>query len=226
MIFAARDHYERELTYLHHFVEPGTVVVDGGANCGIYTTVAARLVGPSGRVLSFEPGTEAFSVLTKNIELNHLTNVRAHRAALSDRDGRARLYHLGRGPISFSIGRPKSTAVKSEEVVTRSLDDVFREEGIDRVGLIKLDIEGAEELVLRGAGQNIARSRPTIIFEVNAGAARQLGLHPYGAWELLRSWGYRFFSLTGCADLRELEKPPTADAIENVIAVHDRRWRR
>jgi FkbM family methyltransferase len=222
MIFAVRNHYERELRYLHHFVAPGMVVVDGGASCGIYTAVAARLVGPSGRVLSFEPGAEAFSVLTKNIQLNHLTNVRAHCAALSDRDGRALLYHLERGPNSFSIGCPKSTAVESEEVVTRTLDEMFREEGIDRVEFIKLDTEGAEELVLRGAGQSIARSRPTIIFEVNAVAARQLGLRPCGAWELLMTWGYRFLFLTESGDLRELDEPPMADTIQNVIAVHGR----
>ena len=55
MIFAVRGHYEKELAYLRHFVSPGMVVVDGGANCGIYSVAAGRLVGPSGRVIAFEP---------------------------------------------------------------------------------------------------------------------------------------------------------------------------
>jgi len=225
MIFAVGAHYERELVYLHRFVAPGMVVVDGGANCGIYTVLAARLVGSSGRVLSFEPGAEAFSVLKKNIKLNHLVNVRAHCAALTDRDGRARLYHHERGPNSFSIAHSENMAIESEHVVTRTLDEVFREENAGRLGLIKLDVEGAEELVLRGAGQVIADSCPTILFEINVPAAKQLGLHPYGAWELLRNWGYRFFSLTGCEDLRELDQPLRSVAIQNVIAVHGKRWK-
>ncbi len=222
MIYTARAQYERELTYLHRFVAPGMVVVDGGASCGIYTVVAARLVGPSGRVLSFEPGVEAFSTLRKNIELNRLINVRAHCAALSDRDGRAQLYHHKHGPNSFSIGHSGNTAINSEPVITRTLDEVFREEPAGRLGFIKLDVEGAEELVLRGARQVIARLRPTIQFEVNAAAAKQLGLHPCGAWELLKTWGYRFFFLSRSSELCESVKPPTVDTIENVIAVHRR----
>jgi FkbM family methyltransferase len=187
--------------------------------------LAARLVGSSGRVLSFEPGAEAFSVLRKNIKLNHLINVRAHCAALADKDGRARLYHHGHKPNSFSIGHSENTAIESEHVVTRTLDEVFREEDASRLGLIKLDVEGAEELVLRGAGQVITDSSPTILFEINVAAAKQLGLQPYGAWELLRNWGYRFFSLTGCEDLRELDQPLRSVAIQNVIAVHGKRWK-
>src|SRR3981189_491914 len=70
VIFALRHLYERELAYLERLVSPGTTVVDAGANYGIYTVAAARLVGPSGRVLSFEPGSQAFSVLKKNIKIN------------------------------------------------------------------------------------------------------------------------------------------------------------
>jgi FkbM family methyltransferase len=225
MIFAVGAQYERELTFLHRFLTPGMIVVDGGASCGIYTVVAARLVGVSGQVFSFEPGAEAFSVLTKNIQLNHLINVRAHCAALSDRGGSAPLYHHEHGPNSFSLGHPESTAVESEHVITTSLDEVFRNEDAGRLGFIKLDVEGAEELVLRGAKQTISKSSPTILFEVNASATKQLGLHPYGAWELLKAWGYRFFSFAGGADLSELDEGLKSSPIQNVIAVHGRRWR-
>lgn len=223
MIFAVRGHYERELTYLRHFISPGMVVVDGGANCGIYSVAAGKLVGPSGRVIAFEPGAKAFSVLSRNIHLNHLRNVRAYCAALSDKDGTARLYHHMHGPNSFSLAFPKKAVLDSEEVVTRTLDEVIREEGLDRVGLIKLDVEGAEELALRGAAQVTARFRPTIIFEANPAAAEQLSLAPSGTWDLLRTWGYSFFFLTRSGDLGELDEPPAADDIINVIAVHRRR---
>jgi len=224
IIFAVGAQYERELTYLHRFLTPGMVVVDGGASCGIYTVVAARLIGASGRVLSFEPGAESFSVLKKNIQLNRLANVQAHCAALSDRDGTAQLYHHEHGPNSFSLGHPERTAIRSEQVATLSLDEVFRKEDASRLGFIKLDVEGAEELVLRGAEGIIAKSSPTILFEVNTAATKQLGLHPYGAWELLKIWGYRFFSFAGCEDLRELDERPSSFPIQNVIAVHGNRW--
>jgi FkbM family methyltransferase len=224
MIFAVGAQCERELAFLHRFLTPGMVVVDGGASCGIYTVVAARLVGASGRVLSFEPGAEAYSVLRKNIELNHLVNVRAHCAALSDRDGTAQLHHHEHGPNSFSLGQPESTGNGSEQVVTVSLDEVIRKEEAVRLGFIKLDVEGAEEMVLRGARRTITEWNPTILFEINVAATKQLGLEPHGAWELLRAWGYRFFSFAGCGDLRELKGRLISFPIQNVIAVHSRRW--
>ena len=224
MVFAVGAQCETELAFLHRFLTPGMVVVDGGASCGIYTVVAARLVGASGRVLSFEPGAEAYSVLRKNIELNHLVNVRAHCAALSDRDGTAQLHHHEHGPNSFSLGQPESTGNGSEQVVTVSLDEVIRKEEAVRLGFIKLDVEGAEEMVLRGARRTITEWNPTILFEINVAATKQLGLEPHGAWELLRAWGYRFFSFAGCGDLRELKGRLISFPIQNVIAVHSRRW--
>jgi FkbM family methyltransferase len=219
MIYAVRELYEKELTYLGNFISPGMVVVDGGASYGIYTVAAARLAGPSGRVLSFEPGLESFSVLQKNIALNDFKNVLVFHAALADKDGTARLYHAGRGPTSFSLGEPGGASRKWEEVATRALNGVLQEEKADKVGLIKLDVEGAEELALRGALPFLASSRPCVIFEVNSPAATQLRLEPFGAWKLLGSLGYSFYSFAENGNLGKLPDPPP---IGNVVAIHNR----
>jgi FkbM family methyltransferase len=219
MIFAVRQHYERELAYLGDLISPGTVVVDAGANCGIYTVAAARLVGPSGRVLSFEPGMESYSVLQKNIEMNRFQNVRAYRVALSDQDGSARLYHDQRGPASFSLGNPNDEESRYEDVPTRTLSAVLEEEAVDRVALIKLDVEGAEELILRGMKKTLICSRPKIIWEVNPSAARRLRLSPFGAWDLLKGCGYRFFLLHDSGLPKEVVTPPPEDHITNLIAL-------
>jgi FkbM family methyltransferase len=219
MIYAVRELYEKELAHLRNFISPGMVVVDGGANYGIYSLAAARLVGPAGRVFSFEPGLESFSVLQKNIELNCLQNARLFRAALADKEGTASLYHSGRGPNSFSLAPPEHSSCSSEAVATLTLKKVLHQEKAERVGLIKLDVEGAEELALRGALPLIASSRPCVIFEINPRASQGLGLRPFGAWELLENAGYHFFSLLDGGDLRKLGTPPTGG---NVIAIHDR----
>jgi FkbM family methyltransferase len=219
MIYALRERYEKELMYLSHFISPGMVVVDGGANSGIYTVVAAKLVGDNGLVLSFEPGRQAFSVLDKNIRLNGFENVRACRAALSDKEGPAALYHHA-GPNSFSLGQPDRSGVDFEEVATRTLGQIMQEQNVDSVGLIKLDVEGAEELALRGGEAMILRSHPTIILETNGAAAQRLGLSPTGAWQLLERWGYRFFSLTEQGDLAALDHPPAASDTVNLVALY------
>lgn len=223
MIFAVRCRYEKELLHLGRFISPGMVVVDGGASCGIYTIAAAKLVGSTGRVFSFEPAVDTFSVLRKNIDLNRLENVRAYRAALSDTDGAAVLYHNMDGPNGFSLGCPRMLGLelKQEEVATRTLGRLAQEEGVQRIGLIKLDVEGAEELALRGAGQLIARLRPTIIFEFYRTGAEQLGLDPLGSWKLLKGLGYTFSCLAEGGDLRPLDHPPVSDEVINVIATHE-----
>ena len=219
MIYALRERYENELMYLSRFISPGMVVVDGGANCGIYAMVAARLVGPNGLVLSFEPGRKAFSVLERNVRLNGFENVHAYRSALADKDGPAALYHHA-GPNSFSLGRPEHSGVELEEIATRTLGQVVEEQRVGAVGLIKLDVEGAEELVIRGAEAMIRRCHPTIILEANGAAAQRLGLSPAGAWQLLERWGYRFFSLRKQGDLAALDHPPAANHTVNVVAIH------
>jgi len=220
MIYALRGQYENELLHLGRFISPGMVVVDGGANCGIYTVAAAKLVGTSGLILSFEPGAEAFAVLRKNVVLNGLTNVRTYRAALSDKEGTAALYHHRGGPNSFSLGATGAGGEAFEEVVTRTLFQVVREETALRLGLIKLDVEGCEELVLRGAISIIVRHHPTVLFEMNGTAAARLGLRPFGSWKLLESLGYGFFSLTERGELCELNQPPTGNDAINVVAIH------
>lgn len=112
-----------------------------------------------------------------------------------------------------------------EEVTTRTLESVLKEEGADKVGLIKMDVEGAEELVLRGVERVIAHSRPAIIWEMNPLAAERLDLRHAGTWELLSGHGYDFFSLNDAGIPRKLASPPAADDIVNLIAVHAERSR-
>jgi FkbM family methyltransferase len=220
MIYALGCQYERELMHLNRFISPGMVVVDGGASCGIYTIAAAKLVGPMGLILSFEPAGETFSVLRTNINLNRIRNVKAYRAALCEKEGNAALYHHSHGPNSFSLGSAGTQGIEFEEVPTRTLSNVAQEEGVQRIGLIKLDVEGAEELVLRDAEQLIARSCPIIILEMNRTAARRLKLSPIGSWQLLENLGYTFSSLTDSGDLVRLDQPPVGDDGTNVIAIH------
>jgi hypothetical protein len=82
LAFAMREQYDAELTYLSQLVRPGGVVVDGGAHYGSYTVALARIAGPAGLVLAYEPAQHAYSVLETNIGLNHLDTAIPIRAAL------------------------------------------------------------------------------------------------------------------------------------------------
>jgi FkbM family methyltransferase len=216
LVFAFRENYEAELACLREILSPGSVFVDAGANIGIYSLAASKLVGETGQVLAFEPSAQSFPVLERNIALNRLTNVRAFPSALAQDTGRAWLH---RGPNSSlnSLGKDPSWEEGGEAVVTETLDKVLNQPGIRRVDVIKMDVQGAEELVLRGACKTIASERPVIIFEVWPDGALLLGLSPTGSWELLESSGYEFFAVGRGAQLSAIKSPP---AIGNVVGIH------
>jgi len=215
-MFAFGEMYEPELLYLDRLLSPGMTFVDVGTCYGIYTLVAARLVGANGRVIAFEPATRSYAVLRQNIKLNGLANVRAYRVALSDRIGLSSLHHHPDSSRN-SLGMREGILGAPEEVETNTLDSVFGSGPSERVDVMKLDVEGAEELVFREARGILATSHPAIIFEVNPEAATALGLSPRGAWDILDGMGYGFFRILDRNTRIPLRAPP--ESVCNVIAL-------
>ncbi len=221
--FLLRDWVEPELRVLDRLLSSGDVFIDVGANIGLYALKGARLVGPTGRVLALEPGREAYDHLTSNLALNAYPWVMSLKAAASDVAGEAVLHHvpLGRDPQAFSL-IANDRALEGEVVETLTLDGLIARCGLTRVDLVKIDVEGAEPMVLAGAGAMLGTLRPAVIFECNAhinaggdtGAAGE-------AWTMLERAGYRFFRLVGDR-FTAIDAPPAAFC--NVLAVHaDRR---
>jgi FkbM family methyltransferase len=215
LIFVFRENYEAELAFLERALSPGNTFVDVGANLGIYALVASRIVGPSGRVIAFEPSQQSFFLLKENVALNSFTNVQIYRVAVSDRTGKAFLYH-GADPGENSLGKDPRLGSEGEEVETQSLDNALGQASVERVDLIKMDVEGAEELVVRGANKIVASHKPAIIFEVNQEASARLGLSPRGAWDQLKSLGYKFFSVKS----NGVHKANSLPLLGNVVAIY------
>lgn len=194
--FILRDEAEPELHQLDLFLRPGNIFIDVGANIGLFTLKAARLVGPQGRVVALEPGKAAREQLVANLSLNKFNHVTVIDKALSDVEGEATLHHVDKGgdPQAFSL-LADGTEKSSETVAMTTLDRVVTEHGLPRVDCIKIDVEGFEAHVLRGARETLSRWHPTVIFEVNCPTLLQSGEEPDGAWKILQASGYAFFRL-------------------------------
>jgi len=219
LIYAFRDHYEPELLYLERVLSPGKVFVDAGANFGIYTLLASKIVGEAGRVISFEPSSRVFPVLRRNIALNGFKNVLAFHVALTDKPGRARLYyHAAVGCDSLGKDASFEQDARAEDVSTESLDNVLKQSSVGRVDVIKMDVQGAEELALRGAIEIVTSTRPVVIFELFPEGAASLGLSPNGAWNFLEGHGYEFFIVDERGTVSRLLSPPPT--VANVLAIH------
>src|SRR5215472_3470052 len=157
--------YEKELFLVPHLLKAGATVFDIGANDGIYAWNLSRLVGPTGLVVSVEPGRRAFRALKRVVREERLANVRLHRAAVGATRGKANLYvpdytKTAQIDCSGHIEGPRETV----EMLT--VDELARRHRITSLDLLKADVEGAELLVLRGAQRVLAEFKPHLILEL------------------------------------------------------------
>ena len=129
------------------------VIFDVGAHIGVFAVAAARRV-PHGRVYAMEPDQQNFALLTRNAALNGLSNLVAHRIALSDRQGKTRLYRQAES-WAHSICKPmtKDGAIGSDVVVTATLRGFIADNAISRIDYLKMNVEGAEYRVLLQASK-------------------------------------------------------------------------
>lgn len=213
VIYVFRDEYEPELNVLPKVLGPGKTMIDVGGSYGVFSVVASRLVGEQGTVVTFEPAQATFDILQRNLALNGVSKVKAMRMALADKLGKLRLYHNADSSKNSLAEAGSSTDF--EEVEVRTLDSVVQDLGLARIDFIKIDAEGADELVCRGAAEVLKKFRPAVFFEQNAGAASKLGLKGHGTAEFLASLGYKFHV---CHDGEIVESADLAG--ENILAVH------
>lgn len=133
-----------------NLLRQGDVVIDVGGNVGYHALLASTCVGASGKVISFEPSPDTFVQFTRNRQLNNAENIDARQMAVSDRIGSVRL-HLaekgsqGQSSIVLSEGKPESV-----EVQCLPLAEALDPSLLERIALIKIDVEGAESLVIEG----------------------------------------------------------------------------
>ncbi len=156
------EYFESEVRLFRQCLRPGDVVVDAGANIGAHTLALAKAVGPSGRVLAFEPIRLNHQLLCANMALNSLTQVDCLQAALGEEEGVLRLDDVAMEAEGNFGGIALDAIPGATPVPQRRLDDVH---AFDRLRLIKIDVEGMEAGVLRGARATIRRLRPALYVE-------------------------------------------------------------
>jgi FkbM family methyltransferase len=173
-------------------------VIDIGANIGYYTILASRLAGPERRVFSFEPQAKIVSKLRRNIELNALSNVEVFPFALSDRSGTSTFNLPPGGAEAYGSmhANGRFTVAGTVQVETHRLDDVLEKLGNPKIGLVKMDAEGAELLILRGAAKLLSSpDKPDLIFEANEVNCKPFGYCVFDILQYVHSFGYRLQQL-------------------------------
>lgn len=137
----------------------GDIFIDVGANIGLMSIFSSRVIGNKGKVYSFEPVLETFTILQKNIEINKIRNVGAFNIGISDTKGKSFIYtnpYAGKGSSSFI--KPLDQSESTEyEIIIETLDEFLISHHLANIRMVKIDVEGWELHVLRGA-ESLLRS--------------------------------------------------------------------
>lgn len=188
--------YEPPITrvFLRHVPHRG-VVVDAGANWGYFSLIAAAAVGRDGRVIALEPDPRQFDALGANVALNAFRQVETVRAAAADRAGTLTLAgyddrEANRGVSRIAFASDAGAAGHRFEVTAATIDAIT--EGLPIVDLVKIDVEGAEDLVLAGMQRGLDGHRyRAILLELHPPLLRERGVDPEACLRRLQSAGYR-----------------------------------
>jgi FkbM family methyltransferase len=194
-------HHDVDLDFVRRLLAPGDVFVDGGANVGLFTLVAAAQVGRTGNVLAFEPGRAVRLRLLENIVLNGLSQVEVLPLALSSQPGQAsfRVFDIGGAGLNH-LGPTDGEAGEVETVALTTLDAALIPDDRRRLALIKLDLEGAEHAALLGAAEVLRECRPDLLLEIEPAHLRRMGSAAEQVASLLKPHGYQYFRPTADGD--------------------------
>jgi FkbM family methyltransferase len=193
-----------EFRAIPRLVRPGDVAFDVGANIGVYSVLLSGICGQSGRIWAFEPVPETCWRLRETLALNRCANVLPIQAAVCESDGIATMNLFDPGHCVWnSLGRPEMGPDGSKvlphgsiEVPSLSLDSFCDREGIDRINFLKVDVEGFEISVFRGA-ERLLREHLVdyICFEISQQPLKGAGFRSRQVFAELERWGYGVYEL-------------------------------
>ncbi len=183
--------------YVKNVVSPGMFCLDLGANQGFYTVLLAKLVGPTGKVIAFEPELGELKRLRKNLKLNSLEESDEHLKICETLVGKeyqgAVEFHVPLGEASRSSIGTIPAEVRSKNVQTVRVGQINLDRYLNsgrKVDFMKIDIEGAELGALEGAERILREDRPIIVMEVADVATREVGYQARKLLEFLEARDY------------------------------------
>jgi FkbM family methyltransferase len=219
----ARGVSDPELAFLRHHDFGDGAIIDVGANLGLFSLVARERFADR-RIIAFEPAPSTFAALSGNIALNGAANVECHQLAVSDRDGTAPFAVLENARANSSLKTTGGSPGTGIEIRCTTLDRFATEAKIDRIALLKIDVEGFEISVLRGAERVFAQARPHVVyFEICPALARGAGFAADSAAEFLEAKGYALHRIVADGSLEKVDRGEIANVtLDNWVGIDTR----
>jgi FkbM family methyltransferase len=220
-----QGYYEKyETKILSYFAETKNgSIIDIGANLGYYSVILGKLLKSSDKLIAFEANPQIIEMLNKNIDLNDLQDyVKVINCALSDiSDQKLKLYiPLKAGSSAASLNKlHPDDSNNSIEIITQRLDDLTQIRDLESVSLIKIDVEGAELSVIKGALETIRENKPVLFIELLRKWSKIFGYHPNDVLIILQDLGYKVFEVNG--ELKNIERIDESTVSTNFLLLPD-----
>lgn len=184
---------EKSKTRLFSLVKPGQTILDVGTNIGETLLNFARSTGPAGKVIGFEPDSASFERCMRNLSLNNFKNVHLEKFALAHEENEFLMSKSDlRNPGANFLNYPDTNEHNAARTFIKAirLDDYALRNELNQVDLIKIDVEGFEYNVLKGAEQTILKHRPLLFVELSHTLLKRQGTSASALVELLEKWDY------------------------------------
>lgn len=210
-----------ELEFLRRHDFGDGAIIDVGANLGLFSLVMSERF-PDRRIVAFEPAPSTFAALSKNIARNGAANIECHQLAVADHDGTSTFVVLESARANSAIAVAKPTAGKyAIDIECITLDRFCGAGDLERIALMKVDVEGFEISVFRGAEHVLSRVRPRVVyFEVCPALARSVGFEPAAAAVVLEEKGYALHRLLGDGRLQNVHSRDVNEVVlENWVGL-------
>jgi len=228
MLVTPSEHIQQQLFWYGYYEKPisllmekvtkaHSIVLDIGAHIGYFTLVAAK-IAKNGRVYAFEPVAKVFQRLQKNIAENNLSNAITVHAAVGEAGNDSLIYISNEDNMGMSSLRPpENFSGFTQPITVMSIDEWIKKTGIDKVDVIKLDVEGSELFALQGMKQTLTNLKPVMIVEINAATLAYFDLTPGEVVHFVLDLGYLCFNVTSNGFLERISNERVA---ENVAFIH------
>jgi FkbM family methyltransferase len=217
--------YEPPVTRaVQHHLPSGGTAVDLGANWGYFSLLAAASVGPAGTVLALEPDPRQFDALSRNVAMNGFRQVSLLQVAASAREGRVSLVGYDEGQPNRGVSRIAEPAAPGRRFGVRSTSVDALTAACPRVDVVKIDVEGAEDVVLDGMREGLsARRYRALLLELHPELLRAKGVDPASCVARLCDHGYRGWTVDLGPDAYRRALDPGV-ALDSLLLPLDR-WR-
>lgn len=208
--FLGEYHSEQRISsFWKNIIRKSNYIIDAGANVGYYTLIASKKIGSDGRIYSFEPVSKTYNRLIENVKLNNFSNIIPIKKALS---------HTDNQEIELFIADDKNWGMSSiyshdrfagykEIAETLTIDSFIIDNEIDKMDLIKIDVEGSEMDVINGMKDCISKYDPTILVEINQDIISKKNDYVESIYDNLKTLGYDAFEIKNSKQIKKLHTP-------------------